>query len=253
MTQNNFPTEFIELPSKGHFYPEDNPLSSGKVEMKYMTAKEEDILTSVNLIQQGIVLEKLLETLMVDKSISLDDMLLADKNALIVGARILAYGKNYEFNYTDSFGEKIKGKIDLTKLKETKVDLSQYEKGQNIFNFTLPKTERQIVFQLTTTKLEKQIAVEVEALKKVYKDIEPENSTRLKYQIISVDGNQDRKFINNFVDNEFLSIDSLAFREHITEITPTIDFRAEVKNSQGGKETATVPITVGFFWPESRV
>jgi hypothetical protein len=253
MTQNSFPTEFIELPSKGHFYPEDNPLSSGKVEMKYMTAKEEDILTSVNLIQQGIVLEKLLETLMIDKSISLDDMLLADKNALIVGARVLAYGKDYEFNYTDSFGEKIKGKIDLTKLKETKVDLSQYEKGQNIFNFTLPKTERQIVFQLTTTKLEKQIAVEVEALKKVYKDIEPENSTRLKYQIISVDGNQDRKSINNFVDNEFLSIDSLAFREHITEITPTIDFRAEVKNSQGGKETATVPITVGFFWPESRV
>ena len=93
----------------------------------------------------------------------------------------------------------------------------------------------------------------MEALKKVYKDVEPENSTRLKYQIISVDGNQDRKFINNFVDNEFLSIDSLAFREHITKITPTIDFRAEVKNSQGGKETATVPITVGFFWPESRV
>jgi hypothetical protein len=202
MTQNSFPTEFIELPSKGHFYPEDNPLSSGKVEMKYMTAKEEDILTSVNLIQQGVVLDKLLETLVVDKSINLDDILIGDKNALIVGARILAYGKNYE---------------------------------------------------LTTNNLEKQISVEVEALKKVYKDVEPENSTRLKYQIISVDGNQDRKFINNFVDNEFLSVDSLAFREHIKAITPTIDFTAEVKNSQGGKETATVPITVGFFWPESRI
>ena len=131
--------------------------------------------------------------------------------------------------------------------------MSKFEKGQNIFNFTLPKTKRQLVFQLTTNDLEKQISVEVEALKKVYKDVEPENSTRLKYQIISVDGKQDRKFINNFVDNEFLSVDSLAFREHITAITPTIDFTAEVKNSQGGKETATVPITVGFFWPESRI
>ena len=132
MTQNNFPTEFIELPSKGHFYPEDNPLSSGKVEMKYMTAKEEDILTSVNLIQQGVVLDKLLETLIVDKSINLDDILIGDKNAIIVGARILAYGKDYEFNYIDSLGEKVKGKIDLTKLKETKVDLSKFEKGQKV-------------------------------------------------------------------------------------------------------------------------
>jgi len=253
MTQTSFPTEFIELPSKGHFYTEDNPLSSGKIEMKYMTAKEEDILTSVNLIQQGVVLDKLLETLIVDKSIKLDDILIGDKNALIVGARILAYGKNYEFNYVDSFGENTKGKIDLTKLKETEVDLSDVEKGRNIFTFKLPKTERQLVFQLTTSKLEKQISVEVEALKKVYKDIEPENSTRLKYQIISVDGNEDRKFINNFVDNEFLSVDSLAFRKHVTSITPTIDFRTEVQNSQGGKETATVPITVGFFWPESRI
>ena len=253
MTQNNFPTEFIELPSKGHFYPEDNPLSSGKVEMKYMTAKEEDILTSVNLIQQGVVLDKLLETLIVDKTIKLEDMLIGDKNALLVGARVLAYGKNYEFNYTDSFGETLKGKIDLTKLKETKVDLSKFEKGQSVFNFTLPKTKREIVFSLSNVRLEKQVSTEVEALKKVYKDIEPENSTRLKYLIQSVDGNHDRKFINNFVDNEFLSIDSLAFREYVSSITPTIEFRTEVKNSQGGKEKATVPITVGFFWPESGV
>ena len=253
MAEVKFPTEVVDLPSKGLLYPKDSPLSTGKIEIKYMTAKEEDILTSANLIKQGVVVEKLLESLIVDKSIKVDDLLIGDKNALIVGARILAYGKNYEFNYIDSLGEKVKGKIDLTKLKETKVDLSKFEKGQNIFNFTLPKTKRQLVFQLTTNDLEKQISVEVEALKKVYKDVEPENSTRLKYQIISVDGKQDRKFINNFVDNEFLSVDSLAFREHITAITPTIDFTAEVKNSQGGKETATVPITVGFFWPESRV
>ena len=253
MTQNSFPTEFIELPSKGHFYPEDNPLSSGKVEMKYMTAKEEDIITSVNLIQQGVVLDKLLETLVIDKSINLDDILIGDKNALIVGARILAYGKNYEFNYIDSLGEKVKGKIDLTKLKETKVDLSKFEKGQNIFNFTLPKTERQIVFQLTTNNLEKQISTEVDALKKVYKDVEPENSTRLKYQIISVDGNQDRKFINNFVDNEFLSRDSLVFRQYLTKITPDMDMTTTVNDSNGKETEVVIPITVRFFWPATGI
>ena len=253
MTESKFPTEFIELPSKGHFYAEDNPLSSGKVEMKYMTAREEDILTSVNLIQQGIVLDKLLETLVIDKSINLDDILIGDKNALIVGARILAYGKDYEFNYVDSLGEKVRGKIDLTKLKETKVDLSKFEKGQNVFSFTLPKTKRALMFQLTTNSLEEQISTEVDALKKVYKDVEPENSTRLKYQIISVDGNQDRKFINNFVDNEFLSVDSLAFRTFVKETSPNLDFTSEVPNSRGEQERVAVPITAQFFWPDSRV
>ena len=92
MTETKFPTEFIELPSKGHFYPEDNILSSGKVEMKYMTAREEDILTSVNLIKQGKALDTLLQTLIVDKKIDYNDLLVGDKNALLVGARILSYG-----------------------------------------------------------------------------------------------------------------------------------------------------------------
>ena len=255
MTEQKFPTEIVDLPSQGHFYPEDNPLSSGKVEMKYMTAREEDILTSVNLIQQGIVLDKLLETLVVDKKIKIDDLLIGDKNALIVAARILAYGKDYEFNYTDSFDEDVSGKVDLTKLKEKKVDLSGVEKGQSIFTFTLPKTERMLTFELPTGRIEKEINVELEAMKKVYKEDEVGRnlSTRLKHFIKSVDGNQDRKYINNFVDREFLSIDSLAFREYISSITPDINLQTEVKNSRGGKETATVPITVEFFWPGSRL
>ena len=98
MTQNKFPTEIIDLPSKGHFYPEDNPLSSGKIEMRYMTARDEDILTSANLIQQGKALDKLLESLIIDKTIDYNDILVGDKNAVLVGARVLAYGKNYDFS-----------------------------------------------------------------------------------------------------------------------------------------------------------
>ena len=94
--KRQFPTEVIDLPSKGHFYPKDNPLSSGQVEIKYMTAKEEDILTSGNLIQKGIVLDKLLEALIVS-DVNLDDILVGDKNAIMLASRVLAYGKEYTF------------------------------------------------------------------------------------------------------------------------------------------------------------
>ena len=96
--KQKFPTEMVELPSKGLVYPEDSPLRSGQVEMKYMTAKEEDILTNQNYIKQGIVLDKLLKSLIVSK-IDYDDLILGDKNAIIVAARILGYGKDYTFKY----------------------------------------------------------------------------------------------------------------------------------------------------------
>ena len=95
------------MPSKGHFYPSDNPLSSGQVEIKYMTAKEEDILTSANLIQKGIVLDKLLQALIVSEGVNLDDVLIGDKNAIMIASRILAYGKDYKFEYTDPSKEGI--------------------------------------------------------------------------------------------------------------------------------------------------
>lgn len=257
MTQNKFPTEFIELPSKGHFYSEDNPLSSGKVEMRYMTARDEDILTSANLIQQGKALDKLLQSLIVDKKINYNDLLIGDKNAILVGARVLAYGKDYSFTFIDEYGERVKGTIDLTKLVSLEYDFSEYEKGINSFSFTLPKTERVLTFSIPTHKDEMLIDVEIEAIKRVFKDdteaVSRENSTRLKYLIKSVDGKTDRKSINEFVDNEFLSVDSLAFRAFVKETSPNLDFRIEVQNSRGEKEKVAVPITAQFFWPDSRI
>ena len=95
MAEYKFPTEVVNLPSKGKLYPKDNPLSKGEVELKYMTAKEEDILTSINLIRKGIVIDKVLESLIVDKKVKIDDLLIGDKNALMIAARILGYGKEY--------------------------------------------------------------------------------------------------------------------------------------------------------------
>ena len=96
--KRKFPTEVVSLPSKGHFYPEDSPLSSGEIEVKYMTAKEEDILTSQSLIRKGVVLDKLLEALVVS-DVNLDDILIGDKNAVMVATRVLGYGKDYAFEY----------------------------------------------------------------------------------------------------------------------------------------------------------
>ena len=139
MAEVNFPTEVVDLPSQGLLYPKDSPLSSGKIEVKYMTAREEDILTSANLIKKGIVVEKLIESLVVDKSIDIDTILVGDKNAILIASRILAYGKKYEVEIDGQTVE-----VDLTTLKDKEVDKSVFTKGVNEFEFELPATKRKL-------------------------------------------------------------------------------------------------------------
>ena len=248
MADYKFPTEMVDLPSKGYFYFDGHPLSSGKVEIKYMTAKEEDILTSQNLIQQGIVIDKLLESLIVDKSIKLDDMLIGDKNAIMVAARILGYGKEYEFTYD---GEE--KSVDLSELEPVKLDFSKLTRGKNEFEFTLPTSERVITFKLLTGSDEKKIDAEVKAREKISKTQTSILTTRLKHMILSVDGKVEKSYINNFIDNEFLSRDSLAFRNYLSEITPDIDMTTKIVDSDGEETEVVIPITVRFFWPSTRI
>ena len=246
MADYKFPTEVVELPSKGYFYADGHPLSSGKVEIKYMTAKEEDILTSQNLIQQGTVIDKLLQAVVVDKSIKLDDMLIGDKNAIMLSARILGYGKQYEFTYE---GEE--QSVDLSTLEAVNMDFSKFTRGKNEFNFKLPTSKREVTFKLLNGKDEKDIESEIKAKQKISKNQSSELTTRLKYMILSVDGASEKSYINNFVDNEFLSRDSLAFRQYLSSITPDVDMNVEVVDSDGKKTEVAVPITVRFFWPST--
>ena len=252
MAETKFPTEVVDLPSKGYYYPEDNSLSSGQIEIKYMTAREEDILTSQNLIQKGIVLDKLLESLVVDKKIDLNSMLIGDKNALFIAARVLAYGKEYTFEYTDNTGLSKEHTHDLTKLKDKKIDFSKHEKGKNLFSFKLLHAERTIEFKLLTDGDEREVGKEVEALSKVSGGVTKEVTTRYKKMIISVDGNSEQAFVNNFVDNEFFTQDSQAFRSHYQEITPDIDMDIVIDDGGEGVEI-TVPMTVRFFWPSVKL
>jgi len=247
MAEYKFPTEVVELPSKGYFYFDGHPLSSGTVEVKYMTAKEEDILTSQNLIQQGTVIDKLLEALIVDKSINLDDMLLGDKNAIMVASRVLAYGKDYEFTYDGE--EQI---ANLSKLEPVELDFSKLTKGQNQFSYDLPNSKRPITFKLLNGHDEKDIETEIRALKKISKDKSSELTTRLKKIVTSIDGKSDTAYINNFVDNEFLSRDSFEFRKYLASITPDIDMSTTI-DIDGEEQTVVIPITLRFFWPDAGV
>ena len=240
-----FPTETVELPSKGLIYPKDNPLSSGKIEMKYMTAKEEDILTNVNYLQKGIVLDKLLESLIVSK-INYNDLITGDKNALLIAARVLGYGKDYEFTYG---GETLS--VDLTTLEDKNLNPKNLtEEGINEFEFSLPSSNTTITFKLLTHGDEKSIDRELQGLKKIKKDIVPEATTRLKYMITSVDGDREKKTIREFVDTYLLARDARALREEIRRISPDVELKYYGDDVE---EAINIPIDITFFWPDANI
>ena len=241
---NKFPTEMVELPSKGLIYPEDSPLRSGKVEMKYMTAREEDILTNQNYIKQGIVLDKLLKSLIVSK-IDYDELILGDKNAILVAARILGYGKDYNFKYK---GEQVS--VDLSECPLRYIDETSVTDGVNEFKYTLPATGTVITYKILTNKDEKLIQAEIDGLKKLDKDSSSELSSRLKYAILSVNGDAEKRSIRDFVDNYFLARDSRSFREHLTNTQPDVIMEASVQTSNGIEEGVSIPVTANFFWPD---
>jgi hypothetical protein len=237
----NVPTEVVELPSKGLIYPESNPLSSGKIEMKYMTAREEDILTNQNYISKGIVLDELIKSLIVS-DVKYEDLIVGDKNALLVAARILGYGKEYKFEWG---GEEYN--IDLTTIEDKPINESLFKKGVNEFDFTLPSTGTLITFKLLTGSDEKKINAELEGLKKLNKNASPELSTRLKYIITSVGGNRETKDIRFFVDNQLLARDSRALREYIKEVQPDVDLTFF---PEGSESKISIPVGLNFFWPD---
>lgn len=257
-----FPTEIIELPSNGLVYPKDNPLSSGKIELKYMTAKEEDILTTQSYIKDGSVLDRLFQSLIVSNGDGLPikyvDLVVGDKNAIMVASRILGYGKEYNVEVTDPFGgEKQKETIDLTQFENKEYDGSnQIELHKNEFEFELPQSKRLITFQLLTESKERKVKHELEAVKKQSKKMgdvtSKELTTRLKNMIVSVDGDSDKNVINRFVDNELFAIDSKALRSYIKEIGPDIDLTWEfISDETGERKEMSMPMGTNFFWPES--
>jgi hypothetical protein len=244
MSEFKFPTEEIDLPSKGLLYPKESPLSSGKIEMKYMTAKEEDILTNPNYLAKGTVIDKLLQALIISK-VNYSDLVIGDQNAIMIAARILGYGKDYEFSY-GGYSQK----VDLTTLEDKEFDESLITPHTNEFIFTLPHSKIELTFKVLTVGDGVKMRKELEGLKKLNKEASSEMSTKLKYMIIAVNGDRDASTIRSFVDTALLARDARALREYAAEVQPDINTVVEVETSNGTEDIA-LPITTNFFWPDS--
>ena len=253
MTNYDFPTEVITLPSKGLVYPESNPLSKGSIEIKYMTAREEDILSSQNLIKKGIVLDKLFESVVVEPNVLIADISIGDKNAILLATRILGYGADYVVEVTDPFTLEVqKVNIDLSKIETKEIDETILNR-QNRYEFLLPVSKKKIKFKLLTHKDEIDINAEIQSLNRLVKgdtNVSQEVSTRLRYMIQEIDGNTDRVFINNFVKNSLLARDSKSLREYVKLISPDMNFKYEFTSDiTGESEALDIPFGVGFFYP----
>ena len=242
MTDFTIPTEIIDLPSQGKLYPEGHPLAEGKIEMKYMTAKEEDILSNQTYIQNGTVIDKLLKSLVVTK-VDFDDILIGDKNSIMIAARVLGYGPEYKFATIEGVQE-----VDLSKIDNKPLHKDLLSATENNFSFDLPTTDNSITFKILTHGDEKKIERELEGLKKINKDDSPEVSTRLKHIITSINGDSDPPTVRKFVDKALLARDSRALREYISQIQPDVDLTF---SPEGAKYKRAIPISIGFFWPDS--
>ena len=246
--KHQFPSEVIDLPSKGLVYPEGSPLREGKVEIKYMTAREEDILTSANLIKKGVVIDRLLDSLILTNGINQDDLVLGDKNAVMIAARILAYGPEYtvQVSNPNNSSETIEHTFNLAEcdFKEMPDDID-YSTGE--IEVTLPISNNKVKFKLLNGKDEKAIIRDIESAEK--RGLSADITTRLRYSIVSVNGDTDKSTVNRF-SSEILSRDSLFLRNEMARYMPDVDMTQEVEIG-GDTVEVDIPMTVEFFWPSN--
>ena len=248
MSEHKFPTEVIDLPSGGKVYSKDSPLHEGKLELKYMTTREEDILMSENLIKKGVVIDKLLDSLIVTKGVKQEDLILGDKNAVLVAARILAYGPEYTAEVTNpkNSEETVNHTFDLSEcpFKELSKDVDY---SNNSFNYTTDIGKTKIKFKLLTGVEEALIEKDLKQSAKY--GYSTDITTRLRYTITEVDGDSKPETITEFTQN-LLARDSIALRNYIQEISPDIDLTSEIEIG-GETVSVSIPLTVAFFWPQS--
>ena len=249
------PTEFVVLPSRGKYYPEGHPLHNAEtIEVSHMTAKEEDILTSKSLLRKGLAIDRLLQSVIVNKSINPASLLIGDKNAVIVATRIHAYGADYETKVTcPACNTTAKHGFDLNEVGyDHDGDLGAYEaviteKGDN-FVIALPKTNVKVEARLLTGHDEKSLS-EAAAMKRKHNLPEALLTDQFRAFIVSVNGNTDPAYINSFV-NAVPAADSRFLRSAYDKLVPNIDMSQQFNCNNCGYDTAMeVPLSADFFWP----
>ena len=247
------PRDFVMLPSKGRIYPPDSPLHNlEEIEVRHMTAADEDILTSRALLRTGKAIDTMLSNVIMNKSINIQDLISGDKNAILTFLRITGYGPEYPVEIEcPGCNDSIKHEFDLGKLTMRFLDVDPIGSGENRFDFVLPSGVP-IEFKLLNSAEEQKISDEQDKLKRTTNSpLEKNVTTKYKHQIVRVDDNEDQTFINNFVNAMNLR-DSRAFRTYLEEIEPDVDMKQDFKCRMcGHTEEVDIPVTVGFFWPES--
>ena len=257
-TQFNWavPTEFVELPSKGKFYPPGHPLHNAEtVEIKFMTAKEEDILTDRSLLKKGIAVDRVLKNLIVDKKINLDDLLVGDKNAILVTARTTGYGSDYVTRITcPACAEVSEHEFDLEELGHNDFEAGIEEEDvefteNNTFRLTLPMSKVTVECRMLNGKDE---AIVTKNAMRKDRTNQASNTltTQLALMIVSVNGNQDQVTKLHFI-NSMPARDSRHIRNVMGRITPDVDMTSTFECRNCGHTAALeVPLTADFFWPK---
>jgi len=249
------PVEAVPLPSQGLIYPEETAVHNCEtVEIRAMTAREEDILTSRALIKKGTVISELLRSCLIDKSIDVDSMISGDRNALMTAIRITGYGAEYEVEVTcPDCGESSKQSFNLAELPIKRLEIDPVDPGTNRFRFVLPVSKKNVVFRFLTGQDEQNIAVTMDRKKKskIHGDVDSLVTNRLLYSVMSIDNVEDRSKIGMFVRN-MPARDSRALRKFMDDSEPGIEMKAwmDCPSCMESSEV-TLPIGVSFFWPDA--
>jgi hypothetical protein len=244
------PTEFVRLPTAGRFYPEGHPFHNREeIEIQYMTARDEDILSSRVLLAKGTAVDRFLQNILADKSVDVDSLLLGDKNAIIVAARVTGYGAEYETKVTcPACGSEEEFTFDLSDppTKGMPDDVSYTPRGT--FTVDLPKSKFVAELKLLTSKEQKYLDQLAQSKRK--NNIQESSLTDLlKMVIVSVNSIENRTEIEDFI-NKMPAMDSLTIRKEYGRINPSVDLEQEYECSSCGKTTALeVPLGTDFFWP----
>ena len=249
------PTELVDLPSGGKFYPENHPLHNAEaVEIRYMTARDEDILVNKSFLKKGVVLDRLLESVIIDKNISVKSLLVGDKSAILVAARITGYGSEYDTKVAcPSCGDVNDHSFDLleastiTGMENSGVDYEQTSNGT--FIIKTPRTEALVEIKLLTGGDEDKL-VKTNQMRVKNKLPELGMTDQMLSYIVSINGTSDTNFLNSFIEN-MPAMDARSIRSSYKKIMPNIDLSQQFQcNSCDYEQEMEVPFTSEFFWPE---
>ena len=246
------PTEFVQLPSKGRFYPPGHPLHNQEmIEVKQMTAKEEDILTSRSLLKQGVAIDRVLQSIVIDPRIDVSSLLVGDRNAIVVSCRVSGYGSEYTTSITcPSCEAKNDYTFDLNEATITNGVLEGVtQNGDGTFNTVLPKSNLSVDFRLLTGRDEKFLTQGQTTKNKNKAD--RLITSQLRGILVSVNDNDTAEALN-YVANNLPSMDSKYLREVYKSVQPNVDLTQHYQCEECGfQKDMEVPLTADFFWPNS--